>query len=191
MAQDAVSFHALDWDAYSPDPSSDLATDSTRWRMTALPGFDAPIVGGVNGSFFNLNFGAEALDARSSVTYTVAYLYGTSLDGLRAASDAAVNRYNLSVAVEQAPPAIPQAYALQQNYPNPFNPKTVVRSQLPVASWVKLVVYDLLGREVTIWGMKNDSGRPGVIWTPSMAQGLPAASTSAGSRRDHLSRQPR
>ncbi len=150
MAQDAVSFHALDWDAYSPDPSSDLATDSTRWRMTALPGFDAPIVGGVNGSFFNLNFGAEALDARSSVTYTVAYLYGTSLDGLRAASDAAVNRYNLSVAVEQAPPAIPQAYALQQNYPNPFNPKTVVSSQLPVASWVKLVVYDLLGREVTV-----------------------------------------
>jgi hypothetical protein len=42
------------------------------------------------------------------------------------------------------------AFALQQNYPNPFNPKTVVSSQLPVASNVKLVVYDMLGREVAV-----------------------------------------
>ncbi|RPH36207.1 hypothetical protein EHM92_04905, partial [bacterium] len=40
------------------------------------------------------------------------------------------------------------SYSLEQNYPNPFNPKTVVSSQLSVASQVKLVVYDLLGREV-------------------------------------------
>jgi hypothetical protein len=39
---------------------------------------------------------------------------------------------------------------LFQNYPNPFNPRTVVSSQLPVASQVKLAVYDLLGREVTV-----------------------------------------
>jgi hypothetical protein len=44
----------------------------------------------------------------------------------------------------------PKGFALMQNYPNPFNPKTVVRSQYPVASWVKLAVYDLLGREVTV-----------------------------------------
>jgi hypothetical protein len=45
---------------------------------------------------------------------------------------------------------IPATYALLQNYPNPFNPKTVVSSQLPVASDVKLVIYDLLGREVAV-----------------------------------------
>jgi len=40
LGQNPTSFHVLDWDAYSPaDPSSDAATDSTRWRMTALPGF--------------------------------------------------------------------------------------------------------------------------------------------------------
>ena len=39
---------------------------------------------------------------------------------------------------------------LFQNYPNPFNPKTVVSSQLSVASWVRLVVYDMLGREVAV-----------------------------------------
>ena len=44
----------------------------------------------------------------------------------------------------------PETFALEQNYPNPFNPKTVVSSQLSVASWVRLVVYDMLGREVAV-----------------------------------------
>jgi hypothetical protein len=44
----------------------------------------------------------------------------------------------------------PVVYALEQNYPNPFNPTTVVSSQLPAASNVRLVVYDLLGREVAV-----------------------------------------
>ena len=43
---------------------------------------------------------------------------------------------------------LPAAYALGQNYPNPFNPTTVVSFQLPAASDVKLMVYDLMGREV-------------------------------------------
>ena len=45
-------------------------------------------------------------------------------------------------------PPIPEHFMLHQNYPNPFNATTVVRYQLPVASEVKLVVYDVLGREV-------------------------------------------
>lgn len=41
----------------------------------------------------------------------------------------------------------PQEYSLQ-NHPNPFNPETVIRFSMPVASYTKGVVYDLLGREV-------------------------------------------
>jgi hypothetical protein len=44
----------------------------------------------------------------------------------------------------------PTKFALHQNYPNPFNPSTVVSSQLPVASNVRLVIYDVLGREVAV-----------------------------------------
>ena len=44
----------------------------------------------------------------------------------------------------------PPEFVLLQNYPNPFNPTTVVSYQLPVASDVKLVVLDMLGREVSV-----------------------------------------
>jgi hypothetical protein len=43
---------------------------------------------------------------------------------------------------------VPNKYQLHQNYPNPFNPVTKVKFDIPKSSLVKLVVYDLLGREV-------------------------------------------
>jgi hypothetical protein len=43
----------------------------------------------------------------------------------------------------------PIVYALHSNYPNPFNPATTLRYDLPMAGNVSLVVYDLLGRQVS------------------------------------------
>jgi len=45
---------------------------------------------------------------------------------------------------------IPISFKLYQNYPNPFNPKTNIKYQLPNSSFVKLEVYDVLGRSVRI-----------------------------------------
>jgi polyhydroxybutyrate depolymerase len=39
-------------------------------------------------------------------------------------------------------------FTLEQNYPNPFNPSTNIVFNLPLASFVTLKVYDLIGREV-------------------------------------------
>jgi hypothetical protein len=44
--------------------------------------------------------------------------------------------------------AIPTEYSISSNYPNPFNPETEIRFGLPENSNIKIVVLDLLGREV-------------------------------------------
>ena len=43
---------------------------------------------------------------------------------------------------------VPDQSVLQGNYPNPFNPETTIRFELPEAVHVRLVVYDVMGREV-------------------------------------------
>ncbi len=53
----------------------------------------------------------------------------------------------------------PEELRLMQNYPNPFNPTTGIRFQLSGNSWVRLVVYDLLGKEVAV--LVNERKSPG------------------------------
>ncbi len=54
---------------------------------------------------------------------------------------------------------IPEKYALEQNYPNPFNPSTIINYQIPAGSFVKLIIYDVLGREIkTLVNEKQDAG---------------------------------
>jgi endo-1,4-beta-xylanase len=43
---------------------------------------------------------------------------------------------------------VPGEFALHQNYPNPFNPSTAISFQLSAVSFVRLSVYDELGREI-------------------------------------------
>ena len=49
---------------------------------------------------------------------------------------------------ENGIPAAPVAYALHQNYPNPFNPTTRISYDLPVSGKVKLIVFDVVGRQI-------------------------------------------
>jgi hypothetical protein len=50
---------------------------------------------------------------------------------------------------------IPKHFALYQNYPNPFNPVTKIAFDLPENSLVKLSLYDVLGRQVSILVNEN------------------------------------
>ncbi|MGA1196127.1 MAG: Ser-Thr-rich GPI-anchored membrane family protein [Candidatus Latescibacterota bacterium] len=42
-----------------------------------------------------------------------------------------------------------QALTTIDNYPNPFNPETVIRYQLPNATHVELVVFNMIGQQIT------------------------------------------
>ncbi len=61
--------------------------------------------------------------------------------------------------------SLPNGYALHPAYPNPFNAATTISFAVPIATKIDLVVYDILGREVTT--LYNGSVNPGfhrVTW---------------------------
>ena len=79
---------------------------------------------------------------------------------LFAGTDAGVWRRPLmEVGVDPLRGSAPGSFKLSQNYPNPFNPTTVISFQLPVVRNVRLVVYDLIGREVAT--LVNEVKQPG------------------------------
>ncbi len=64
----------------------------------------------------------------------------------------------------------PSRFALEQNYPNPFNPTTKINYQVPTASYVHLIVFDLLGKRVaTLLEEQQRAGSYGAVFN---AQGL-------------------
>jgi photosystem II stability/assembly factor-like uncharacterized protein len=56
---------------------------------------------------------------------------------------------SIPVGIEPISNEVPAQFQLEQNYPNPFNPTTKIRFALPKNSFATLVVYDMLGREIS------------------------------------------
>jgi photosystem II stability/assembly factor-like uncharacterized protein len=45
---------------------------------------------------------------------------------------------------------VPNRFSLSQNYPNPFNPTTNIKFQVASSKFIRIVVYNILGKEVAI-----------------------------------------
>jgi hypothetical protein len=65
---------------------------------------------------------------------------------------------------------LPKEYKLYENYPNPFNPSTSIKFSLPEKAFVKLAVYDVMGREVVV--LINSQMNAGIHQILFNAEGL-------------------
>ncbi len=63
------------------------------------------------------------------------------------------------IGIKNISTVIPAKYSLSQNYPNPFNPTTKIKFDVVRLGDVKIVVYDVMGREVQT--LVNESLQPG------------------------------
>lgn len=75
---------------------------------------------------------------------------------------------NTATQVDKVEVPYPDNFNLEDNYPNPFNPNTTINYQLTSISHVRLVVLDLLGREVAVLvNKKKETGKFSVSFSGS------------------------
>jgi hypothetical protein len=126
----------------------------------------------VNETRWDLDYDAEGRISSWASAYWDTSGWEEGRAGIFSVADSAGNEYlfhgavwvtlrykSIESGINTAGCEVPGEYALLQNYPNPFNPTTGVRFQVPGVSDVKLVVYDLLGREVAV--LVNEKKAPG------------------------------
>ena len=67
---------------------------------------------------------------------------------------------------------VPDQFALYSNYPNPFNPSTIIKFDIAKTSDTKLIVFDMLGKEVGL--LINKVMQAGQYSVDFKAEGLPS-----------------
>jgi len=60
---------------------------------------------------------------------------------------------------------VPVNFKIYQNYPNPFNPSTLIEYELPSGGNVKLIIYSIIGKEVTsLVDNYQSAGKHSIAW---------------------------
>ena len=78
--------------------------------------------------------------------------------------------------VDETATVMPERFNLSQNYPNPFNPTTMIQYDLPEATQVAIMIYDLMGREVrTLVNSVEQAGYKTVLWDSKDSYGQPVS----------------
>jgi hypothetical protein len=59
-----------------------------------------------------------------------------------------IARWSTTLGINLISSEIPKEFKLHDNYPNPFNPATTIKFDVANESFIKLKIYDVLGREI-------------------------------------------
>jgi len=147
------------------DTYDNLNTDSARTvNIATNVGNEVDV--GSNPKFVKGLSAFTAQVVRGGALYTtglVLYAYDAVSPSIFGVSDTI--RFNILVKVEQDNAEIPKEFALYQNYPNPFNPATEIKFDIPKESHVKIVIYDITGKEVRT--LVDEVVKPGayrILW---------------------------
>jgi uncharacterized protein (DUF362 family) len=109
------------------------------------------------GTTNNYNFSLNICEVQPDVNYR-----GNRVLGLKFTTDAS------STSVRDAKTPIVKTFVLQNCYPNPFNPTTTIGYQLSKKAFVKLIIYDLVGRKVaTLVNEEKPMGAYSIPWNAS------------------------
>jgi hypothetical protein len=67
---------------------------------------------------------------------------------------------------------VPATFTLHQNFPNPFNPISMLQYGLPENTHVSLIIYDMLGKEITqLVNTTQEAGFRSIQWDATDSMG--------------------
>jgi photosystem II stability/assembly factor-like uncharacterized protein len=105
---------------------------------------------------------SRQLNSISVISENYGYINGANGLLILTARDSSV------IGIQQITGSIPTGFYLRQNHPNPFNPATNIRIELPKTAFVRLVVYDALGRLIeTLVSKQLSFGIYSIEWDAS------------------------
>jgi len=116
----------------------------------------------------NFNYEHQSTDHQTYIQISMKQINGHYVGWAVENIGGHISKYVEPIGIISISSEIPVRFSLHQNYPNPFNPSTTIKFDIKKSSFVKLTVYNFLGKETEI--LANEETQPGsyeVKWNAS------------------------
>jgi len=156
--------------------SFNTAHEDQAWRILTDRSGSSYVTGWADYSFCTIKYSPNGVlswqrsynyNGSSSSATSIAFdsignvfVSGTS-NSNQTGNDIATIKYSQPIGIAQISQNIPSDFSLLQNYPNPFNPVTNIKFDIPQRSIVKISIYDILGKDISV--LVNEELNPGTF----------------------------